>query len=126
MCVNFLEHNRMGRYRSKTQPASLLNVPKRSKSTGNIIVIKRPFTFVYGHKRTIPLNFIQNANFLCKQFIKHIFFHKFIPPFTSSRHFCWLRHGCRPYTELGTPNCSATYRQTLAIYRAAKFVKLYV
>ncbi len=91
---------------------------QRSKSTGNIIVIKRPFTFVYGHKQAITQNFIPNANVLCKQFTKYIIFHIFIPPFTLSRRFCWLRHGWWTYTELGTPNCPATYRQTLAIYRA--------
>jgi hypothetical protein len=41
--------------------ASFSNVQKRSKSTGNIIVIKRPFTFVYGHKQAITQNFIPNA-----------------------------------------------------------------
>ncbi len=111
-------HNRVVRYRSKTNGIIFERSEKVKKHRQHYRHKKAFYICLwtqtsYNTKLPIP-----NANILCKQFTKYIIFHEFIPPFTSSSRFCWLRHGWWTYSELGTPNCPATYRQTLAIYRA--------
>ncbi len=107
----------MVRYQSKTN-SIILERSEKVKKHRQHYRHKKAFYICLLPQAAITQNFIPNANVLCKQFTKYIIFHEFILPFTSSRRFCWLRHGCWTYTELGTPNCPTTYRQTLAIYRA--------